>query len=85
MTPPLVTPGPVTVPVVLLGMTRRIPAEVLGPERRLTRAVVRTESPGAKPPVGMVAVRVEVAIPGVRVIVAGAGVRVGVVVEIGVR
>jgi hypothetical protein len=63
--------------------------EVFGAERRLTLAVVRTESPAMKPPGGRVGVRdgVRVAVepPGVRVEVGGAGVRVGVAVGTGMR
>lgn len=85
MVPLRSTPGPVTVPTVLLGTTRMTVDEVLGAERRLTLAVVRTASPAMKPPGGRVAVRVGTDPPGVRVLVGGAGVRVGVAVGMVVR
>ncbi len=85
MVPPLFTPGPVTTPSVLPGMTRMTVAEVLGADRRLTFAVVRTASPGMNPPGGRVAVRLGADPPGVWVLVGGAGVRVGVTVGMDVR
>jgi hypothetical protein len=70
-------------------MTRRTVEEVFGAVRRLTLAVVRTESPAMNPPAGRVGVREGVLVgvepPGVRVEVGGAGVRVGVAVGTGVR